>query len=408
MKKVAYFLVFGCLLHGGAHASANLNQIIVGRDDTVYGIAYKYGINTQKLIAANNLVAPFVLREGQVLIIPSPNEHVVGGGETLQSVADTYGVKVDVLAQENTHAQSLKPGDKLLIPPRDTESITEALKPPAENIKTSSLDPLPLIKIAPPNEKTSAGVQVQPISSNSSNEDSPPKKLRPIPDELADELAQEKGTRGTAIASAEADYRPPIMGNLSESKAGSSIVPKDLPNRPLSVASSNDAIPSEEKPKKKIKKQEENTSTKKVKDEKTKKKRPDKKEEEKVEEAIFIWPVEYKDNIRKFSNNVKNKNDGINIKVPEGTSVKVAADGIVMYAGNELKGFGNLLLIKHENGWVTAYAHNSKLLVQKGEAVKQGQTIAKSGKTGDVKEAQLHFEIRKGKQPVDPLPLLGS
>ncbi|HCC25523.1 MAG TPA: hypothetical protein DEP85_08485, partial [Holosporales bacterium] len=127
-------------------------------------------------------------------------------------------------------------------------------------------------------------------------------------------------------------------------------------------------------------------------------------------EVAFDWPVKG-EVISSFSPG--DKNDGINIKVPEGTPVKAAADGTVMYAGNELKGFGNLLLIKHRDGWVTAYAHNSDLLVKKGDKVVQGQAIAKSGtpdaiKKGDVPEPQLHFEIRKVKQPVDPLTKLKS
>lgn len=96
------------------------------------------------------------------------------------------------------------------------------------------------------------------------------------------------------------------------------------------------------------------------------------------------------------------QNEGINVSVPEGTSVKAAEDGVVAYAGNELKGYGNLVLIKHADGWVTAYAHNSEIDVKKGETVKRGQTIAKAGQTGSVTSPQVHFEIRKGSQPVDP------
>lgn len=96
------------------------------------------------------------------------------------------------------------------------------------------------------------------------------------------------------------------------------------------------------------------------------------------------------------------QNEGINVSVPEGTSVKAAEDGVVAYAGNELKGYGNLVLIKHSDGWVTAYAHNSEIDVKKGETVKRGQTIAKAGQTGSVNSPQVHFEIRKGSQPVDP------
>jgi len=102
------------------------------------------------------------------------------------------------------------------------------------------------------------------------------------------------------------------------------------------------------------------------------------------------------------------QNDGIDLAVPQGTPVKAADDGVVAYAGNELKGYGNLVLIRHGNGYVTAYAHASEILVRRGETVKRGQVIAKSGETGSVKSPELHFEIRKGATPVDPAQFLNG
>jgi murein DD-endopeptidase MepM/ murein hydrolase activator NlpD len=100
-------------------------------------------------------------------------------------------------------------------------------------------------------------------------------------------------------------------------------------------------------------------------------------------------------------------NDGINIAVPEGTSVKAAENGIVAYAG-ELKGYGNLVMIRHPNGFVSAYANNGDIEVKRGDNVKRGQTIAKSGQSGDVSSPQLHFELRKGATPVDPTQYLAG
>ncbi len=100
------------------------------------------------------------------------------------------------------------------------------------------------------------------------------------------------------------------------------------------------------------------------------------------------------------------KNDGIDLAVPEGTAVHAAEDGVVAYAGNELKGYGNLILIRHSNGYVTAYAHASELMVKRNDSVRRGQVIAKSGQTGSVSAPQLHFEIRKGSTPVDPMQFL--
>jgi murein DD-endopeptidase MepM/ murein hydrolase activator NlpD len=97
-------------------------------------------------------------------------------------------------------------------------------------------------------------------------------------------------------------------------------------------------------------------------------------------------------------------NDGVNIAVPQGTEVHAAESGRVAYAGNELKGYGNLVLIRHDNGWVSAYAHADQILVKRDDMVRRGQVIAKAGKTGTVDQPQLHFELRQGAKPVDPLP----
>jgi murein DD-endopeptidase MepM/ murein hydrolase activator NlpD len=102
------------------------------------------------------------------------------------------------------------------------------------------------------------------------------------------------------------------------------------------------------------------------------------------------------------------QNDGINLALPEGTPVRASDDGVVAYAGNELKGYGNLILVRHANGYVTAYAHAKELMVKRGDPIKRGQVIARSGQTGNVDAPQLHFEIRKGPTPLDPMPLLSG
>lgn len=102
------------------------------------------------------------------------------------------------------------------------------------------------------------------------------------------------------------------------------------------------------------------------------------------------------------------QNAGINLAVPEGTSVRAAEDGVVAYSGNELKGYGNLVLVRHSNGYVTAYAHANELKVKRGDRVRRGQIIATSGQTGGVASPQLHFEIRRGSTPVDPIQYLAS
>ena len=101
-------------------------------------------------------------------------------------------------------------------------------------------------------------------------------------------------------------------------------------------------------------------------------------------------------------------NDGINISVPQGTPVKAAENGVVAYAGSELKGYGNLVLVRHANNWVSAYANNEAILVKRGDKVDRGQVIAKAGTTGSVSQPQVHFELRKGSRPVDPTKYMSS
>ena len=120
----------------------------------------------------------------------------------------------------------------------------------------------------------------------------------------------------------------------------------------------------------------------------------------------FIWPVK-----GKILNNFGSEtpgffNDGINISSNLGTSVKASLDGEIVYSGNEIPGYGNLILIKHSKNWITAYAHLEKIVKKKGNYVKKGETIGLVGKTGNVSEVQLHFEIRKGKEAVNPLKYL--
>src|SRR4051812_22847157 len=122
----------------------------------------------------------------------------------------------------------------------------------------------------------------------------------------------------------------------------------------------------------------------------------------------FRWPVRGRVVTAYGAKTNGKSNDGINVAVPEGTPVKAAEDGVVAYSGNELKGYGNLVLVRHSNGYVTAYAHASELLVKRGETIKRGQVIAKSGQSGEVGSPQLHFEIRKGSSPVDPLQFLNG
>jgi len=127
---------------------------------------------------------------------------------------------------------------------------------------------------------------------------------------------------------------------------------------------------------------------------------------ETTDSSKFVWPVRGSI-IEGFGGSKRGeRNDGINIAAQEGAPIRAAAAGTVTYTGNELKGYGNLVLIRHDNGFVTAYAHAGSIRVSRGDVVTQGEVIGTAGETGDVDRPQLHFEIRKGVQAVDPIQYL--
>jgi murein DD-endopeptidase MepM/ murein hydrolase activator NlpD len=118
----------------------------------------------------------------------------------------------------------------------------------------------------------------------------------------------------------------------------------------------------------------------------------------------FRWPLSGK----VIADFAASKGTGINIEAPEGSAVRAAQTGSVIYVGSAVEGYGNLILVKHDNGFVSAYAHLSQITVAKGDTVVRGDAIGLTGKTGSVSTPQLHFELRKGATPVDPMPMLAS
>ena len=127
--------------------------------------------------------------------------------------------------------------------------------------------------------------------------------------------------------------------------------------------------------------------------------------------SLFVWPVQGRIVDGYGAKGGGRYNDGVNIAATRGQPVRAADNGVVAYAGDELRGLGNLLVIRHAGGWITAYAHNEALLVERGDVVKRGQVVGRVGQTGSVRSPQLHFEVRKGTRTVDPtghLPRLTS
>jgi murein DD-endopeptidase MepM/ murein hydrolase activator NlpD len=116
----------------------------------------------------------------------------------------------------------------------------------------------------------------------------------------------------------------------------------------------------------------------------------------------FVWPVEGRV-VKRFGPGASGeRNDGIKIAVPVGTPVGSVADGVVAYAGDGIAALGGLVIVKHGGGWTSVYGHASRLLVSRGQSVKRGQAVALSGDTGFADRPEVHFELRKGRTPVDP------
>ena len=122
----------------------------------------------------------------------------------------------------------------------------------------------------------------------------------------------------------------------------------------------------------------------------------------------FLWPVRGEVVSTFAENSAKGRSGGINIAASRGTPVRAADNGIVAYAGEALRGYGQMILIRHAEGYVTLYAHNDALLVAEGDVVRRGQVIAEVGDSGDVSDSQLHFELRRGAEPIDPAKILAG
>ena len=305
---------------------------------------------------------------------------IVGTSDTLEILARRYNVSPAAILQANGYKgpRALSPGQQLIIPHPTVAVAAPALAAPASKVVVAAAAPTvhvvnrgdTLLSIARRNH-----VPLSQLAKANGLE--PTAKLK-IGDKLTVpgvKTAATPATGGAADQPTSNPLTPPSTklagtpGNQPQSAHLAQTAPKleEVPaETPVKAADATGALPT------------------------------------------FRWPVRGKV-ITSYGAKTNGKaNDGINLAVPEGTPVKAAEDGVVAYSGNELKGYGNLVLIRHSNGYVTAYAHASELMVKRGETIKRGQVIAKSGQSGEVGSPQLHFEIRKGSAPVDPLQFLNG
>ncbi|MBZ6074790.1 M23 family metallopeptidase [Microvirga puerhi] len=303
----------------------------------------------------------------------------VGGNDNLNAISQRYGVPSNaILAASGLSSPSqVRPGQQLVIPVYSASGTQVASAAPARPVAPTPAAPAgqPKFRLvenkkgeAVPNETAEAPKRVRPGMAVAKSEPVAPVPMRAAPAPAPVKIA----TAGTEpLVSAPKPVEP--------QKVAVAAVPQPQPAAPA-VAAAPVAQPA-------------------------KVQEPDQTASVADSSGDFRWPARGRV-IAGFGAN--GGNEGINIAVPEGTPVKAAEAGTVTYAGSEVKGYGNLVLIRHENGFVSAYAHNGSLNVKRGEQVKRGQVIATSGQTGNVTSPQLHFEIRKGASPVDPLKHLGG
>lgn len=398
----------------------------VAPGDTIYVVARRFNVSVRALIDANQLQPPFQLIPGEVLRLPAEGGYVVQRGDTLTAVSRKTGVEFSTLARINNLSPPylIRVGQRLQLPssavamvnqngttviespaasnagappppaPAATAAVTvqpltapgaQPPPPPAPTAAAPPPPPLPQIT-APPGgyrtlaERDEAGAPPPPPPAPAENAPAAASQREeaPLPPAPGPPIRPSPWQGGTsqppaanpapASRAAEPPPAPPLASSSSASPASAPQPPATRP--PLQTAAAAPPPPRE------------------------------------VSKLGFIWPV-HGPVLMPFGNIAKGQhNDGVNIAVPKGTPVLAAADGEVKYAGNELRGFGNLILIKHAGGWVTAYAHNETLLVKKGDHVRRGQRIALSGDSGGVSQPQLHFELRQDVKPIDPATVL--
>ncbi len=332
----------------------------------------------------------------------------VGQGDTLQTISRRYGVPPIAIAEANgmTTGTPIYPGQRLVIPKysysgAQPASVQQASAQPAPRqpqaaapVTTGSVRQAPPARalaaqghvhtVAPGETMYSIGrrYNVSPVAIAQANRLPPHHKLR---------MGEQITIPGTSRAAQAQAPRP------AQAPAPAPVAQRETPAMPpvqrvaeahaQPMASARAIAPVKETPVEQAKADSDDQAA-------------------AGSSPGFRWPVRGRVIAGFGPKPTGQQNDGINIAVPEGTPVKASEDGVVAYSGNELKGYGNLVLVRHANGHVTAYAHASELLVKRGDTVKRGQTIAKSGQTGNVSSPQLHFEIRKGATPVDPMQFL--
>ena len=372
-------------------------EITIARGDTLYAIGAKYGMKVDEIAKLNDLSEPYNLSVGQKLRVRASREQVV---TEIPKIPDVKPVVKD----------TAKPLDvKSAVKETPKQVVKEPAKPtPAPRMTTTRVD--------------SRDVRVEPgdtLYSLSRNYSVPVNDLA-VMNNLSAPFALYAGQVIKVPNLADAPVK-------TQSKTDTVATPKTSESKAKveSVKSATKTDTKETKPKqtesKKATKPAEPKKTESAKkpNEPTKKQPETNKSADKKSTSVkklpaiaarssskFSWPVRGKvlSNYGSKSNGLFN--DGINIGANRGTSVVAAENGVVAYAGNEVKGMGNLVIIQHSDGWMTVYAHMDSLAVRRGARVGVGQKIGTVGQSGKVDKPQLHFEIRRGTRAYNPIQYL--
>jgi murein DD-endopeptidase MepM/ murein hydrolase activator NlpD len=409
-------------LHRGAGAPAlsepagpHPDRVTVANGDTLYGLSRRWGVPMRAIIEANGLAPPYRLVAGTALMLPQVRTHAVQAGDTLASVARRYGVDASTLAATNHLAPPfvIRTGEVLILPaPVETARAAPPAPRPAP-LPVASAPPLALPQAAASAAPGQRIVSVSPLAGAGPAAGSPPPPriiaVSPLAASVPAPAAAPAAPPPERLAAVSPPSAlpappppPPVAAAPPPAPAPSiaAVAPPPAPAPTALPASAPAAVPSAppaaapadvpEAPSAEARAADKLASL----------------PPAAVSGKGFIWPVRGRVISTYGTDSEGTHNDGINIAAPAGAPVLAAEAGEVAYAGNELKGYGNLILLKHANGFVSAYAHNETLLVKRGDKVVRGQPIAKVGATGAVTQPQLHFELRRGAKALDPAEYL--
>jgi len=332
--------------------------VTVQPGDTLSKIAARYDTPTPSVIALNRSAPPYVIYVGQQVKVPHFKFHRVKAGESLYAISRVYDVSLEELVHFNglEAPYSLRPAAVVKIPQKEGGELRVA----SVDAKT-----WPVTRSKPTYQKEQIVVSRPKVTKN--NKDLTVTKL-PAPEKQETEvnfLTRPAAASEAPKPVAKLPQQNPVPAPVLDREAISAAELPPLPRQRYSI------------------KHPPNRSG-----------------------RIFSWPVKGKIISGYGRKNNGLHNDGINIAVKTGTPIKAAENGIVSYVGNEMRSFGNLILISHSDGYVTTYGHASEILVRKGDIVRKGDVIARAGESGDVETAQLHFEIRKKGTALNPHSML--